>query len=51
MWTREQIKTNAKAVMAKNYWMMVGVSAVYSILAGIFSSASSGASSDRKSVV
>ena len=45
MWTREQIKTNAKAVMAKNYWMMVGVSAVYSILAGIFSSASSGASS------
>ena len=44
MWTREQIKSNAKAVMAKNYWMMVGVSAVYAVLAGFFSSASSGTS-------
>ena len=45
MWTREQIKANAKIVMAKNYWMMMGVSALYSVLAGMFSSASSGVSS------
>ena len=45
MWTREQVKTNAKAVMAKHYWMMMGVSALYSVLAGIFSSSSSSFSS------
>ena len=45
MWTREQVKTNAKAVMAKYYWMMIGVSALYSVLAGMFSSSSSGFSS------
>lgn len=45
MWTRQQVKTNAKAVMAKHYWMMMGVSALYSVLAGIFSSSSSGFSS------
>ncbi len=44
MWTREQIKTNAKAVLSKNYWLMLGVSTVYVILSGIFSSVSSSVS-------
>lgn len=45
MWTREQIKANAKIVMAKNYWMMMGVSALYAVISGIFSGVSSSTSS------
>ena len=39
MWTRVQIKNNAKSVMAKNYWMMLGITSVYLILGGMMSSA------------
>lgn len=38
MWTRAQIKTNAKAVMARNYWQMLGVSVVYVLIGGAINS-------------
>ncbi len=50
MWTREQIKTNAKSVMARSYWMMVGVSAIYTTLVGLFGSSSSFSSSLENSL-
>ena len=38
MWTRAQIKTNAKAVMARNYWQMLGVSVIYTLIGGAVTS-------------
>lgn len=34
MWTREELKQNAKQIMSKNYWKMLGVSLVSGILMG-----------------
>jgi len=44
MWTRAQIKTNAKAVMARNYWQMLGVSVVYILLSGAVASSTTSVS-------
>ena len=38
MWTRAQIKTNAKAVMSRNYWQMLGVSVIYTLIGGAVTS-------------
>lgn len=40
MWTREQIKTNAKAILSGNYWTMLGVASLYLLLGGMLNSAS-----------
>ena len=44
MWTRAQIKTNAKAVMSRNYWQMLGVSVVYILLSGLVASSTTSVS-------
>ena len=41
MWTRAELKQNAKDVLRNNYWMAFAVSLVYSLITGIVSSGSS----------
>ena len=45
MWTRKDLKQNAKAVLKKNYWMPFAVSLVYALLSGSSGGSSGGASS------
>ena len=35
MWTREQLKTNAKDVLRRNYWMPFAASLVYGLMVGL----------------
>ena len=44
MWTREQIKTNAKAILSRNYWQMLGVTVVYLLIGGAVSSSTTSSS-------
>lgn len=44
MWTRAELKQNAKDVLRDNYWMAFAVSLVYSLIAGIGSGSGSSVS-------
>lgn len=41
MWTRSELKTNAKSVLRRTYWLSFALCIVYGILAGVSSSAAS----------
>lgn len=49
MWTRSDLKANAKSVLSKNYWMAFLVSLVYGIISGAAGSATSGSNGSMSS--
>lgn len=50
MWTRSDLKANAKSVLSQNYWMAFLVSLAYGIISGAGSSASSGVNGGTSSM-
>ena len=46
MWTRKQLKTNAKSVLKQSYWKALLVSFILGMVTGGGSSASAGSSAD-----